>query len=69
MNMTQEYLHAKAPGIHNFIVKDSPIRFMQVNYQEVEDHVKLLTAKEGELTEAIERLEAEGEVIQIFKNI
>ena len=42
---------------------------MIMNYQEVEDHVKLLTAKEGELTEAIERLEAEGEVIQIFKNI
>ena len=40
-----------------------------MNYQEVEDHVKLLTAKESELTEAIERLEAEGEVIQIFKNI
>ena len=40
-----------------------------MNYQEVEGHVKLLTAKEGELTEAIERLEAEGEVIQIFKNI
>ena len=37
MNMTQEYLHAKTPGIHNFIVKDSPIRFMQVNYQEVEE--------------------------------
>ena len=30
--------------------------------QEVEEHVRLLTAKETELAEAIERLEAEGEV-------
>ena len=30
--------------------------------QEVEEHVKLLTAKETELAEAIDRLEAEGEV-------
>jgi len=30
--------------------------------KEVEEHVKLLTAKEAELAEAIERLEAEGEV-------
>ena len=33
--------------------------------QEVEEHVKLLTGKETELAEAIERLEAEGEVLQI----
>ena len=33
--------------------------------QEVEEHVKLLTAKETELAEAIERLEAEGEVLKI----
>ena len=31
--------------------------------QEVEEHVKLLTSKETELAEAIERLEAEGEVL------
>ena len=31
--------------------------------QEVEEHVKLLTSKETELAEAIERLEAEGEVM------
>ena len=30
--------------------------------QEVEEHVRLLTAKETELAEAIERMEAEGEV-------
>ena len=32
--------------------------------QEVDEHVQLLTTKEMELTEAIERLEAEGEVAQ-----
>ena len=32
--------------------------------QEVDEHVQLLTTKETELTEAIERLEAEGEVAQ-----
>ena len=31
--------------------------------QEVDEHVQLLTTKETELTEAIERLEAEGEVL------
>ena len=34
--------------------------------QEVEEHVKLLTSKETELVEAIERLEAEGEVVQVY---
>ena len=37
--------------------------FSKKQLQEVEEHVKLLTSKETELAEAIERLEAEGEVV------
>ena len=37
--------------------------FTKKQMQEVEDHVKLLTSKETELAEAIERLEGEGEVL------
>ena len=37
--------------------------FSKKQLQEVEEHVKLLTSKETELAEAIERLEAEGEVM------
>ena len=37
--------------------------FSKKQMQEVEEHVKLLTSKETELAEAIERLEAEGEVV------
>ena len=37
--------------------------FPKKQLQEVEEHVKLLTSKETELAEAIERLEAEGEVV------
>ena len=37
--------------------------FTKKQMQEVEEHVKLLTSKETELAEAIERLEAEGEVV------